>query len=32
MYNHLISGLTGDPGFSYIKGGLIAIDTKSFNG
>ena len=30
--NHLISGLAGDPGFSCIKGGLIATDTKSFNG
>ena len=30
--NHLVSGLAGDPGFSCIKGGLIATDTKSFNG
>ena len=32
MCNHLVSGLAGDPGFSCIKGGLIATDTKSFNG
>ena len=32
MCNHLISRLAGDPGFSCIKGGLIATDTKSFNG
>ena len=30
--NHLVSRLAGDPGFSCIKGGLIATDTKSFNG
>ena len=30
--NHLIGGLAGDPGFSCIKGGLIATDTKSFDG
>ena len=30
--NYLISGLAGDPGFSCIKGRLIATDTKSFNG
>ena len=29
--NHLIGGLAGNPGFSCIKGGLIATDTKSFN-
>ena len=32
VYNHLISGLAGNPGFSCIKGGLIATDIKSFNG
>ena len=32
MYNHLVGGLAGDPGFSCIKSGLIATDTKSFNG
>ena len=32
MCNHLVSGLAGDPGFSCIKGGLIATDTKSFDG
>ena len=30
--NHLVGRLAGDPGFSCIKGGLIATDTKSFNG
>ena len=30
--NHLVGGLAGDPGFSCIKSGLIATDTKSFNG
>ena len=30
--NYLVGGLAGDPGFSCIKGGLIATDTKSFNG
>ena len=30
--NHLVGGLAGDPGFSCIKGGLMATDTKSFNG
>ena len=32
VYNHLISRLAGNLGFSCIKGGLIATDTKSFNG
>ena len=33
MYNYLIiKELAGDSGFNYIKGGLIATDTKSFNG
>ena len=30
--NHLVGGLAGDPGFSCIKSGLIATDTKSFDG
>ena len=32
MCNHLVGGLAGDPGFSCIKSGLIATDTKSFDG
>ena len=31
VYNYLVGRLAGNPGFSYIKSGLIATDTKSFN-